>query len=288
MSTATEQAHAFTLAGTQLTGTDVYGCLWTVETIDGWFDGADIRTDSTPKAGQDGNWLGTPLRSGLHPVLRGKVFAPSTTALELAARRLSAILTSVTGTLSGISDAGEYTTTVQLADRPLFQPLSDIAAVWQLSLESTDPRLYGTALFYSTNLGTTGGGTGLPYPLAYPLDYGLAPGVVPGTLFLPNTGTISYPPRLRIDGPVTNPIVTLAETGDWVKYTGTIPDGSHLDLDAATRRVLLNGSVSHDYLVTYSGSWLAVPVGGGSLTWTADTADANALLSVWAYQGAWI
>ena len=38
--------------------------------------------------------------------------------------------------------------------------------------------------------------------------------------------------------------------------------------------------------VTYTGNWLAVPVGGGSLTYSADDADPAAVLSVWSNEGA--
>jgi hypothetical protein len=287
--TSTDQFHAFTLAGTQLTGTDETGCRWTVETVNGWFDGAELRTDSQPRTGQDGAWVGRPFLSSRVITLRGKVFAPTTTALEQAARRLSAILpTGSRNVLNGLSGAGDYSATVWSADRPLFQPLSDTAAAWQVSVESDDPLLYGPIVFGSTALGSTAGGAGLTYPLTYPLDYGIIAGVIPGALTIPNDGTASYLPRLRIDGPVTNPIVTLADTGDWIRYGGTIPVSSWLDIDCTSRRVLLNGQVSHRHLITFQGAWLAVPVGGASITWTADTADPAAALSVWGYQGAWI
>jgi hypothetical protein len=280
--------YTFTIDGTPLTGTDGFGCEWHCEVADGWLTGAAVRVDVQARMQQDGDWRGRGFRGGRSIVLRGTVVCPDEVATDAAARRLGAVLADGTfGTLEGVGPLVTATTQVQLNDTPAFELLTERVAAWQLALASAEPHLYGGALFYSTNLGSTAGGTGLPYPLAYPLSYGVAAGVLPGTLFLPNTGTVSYQPRLRIDGPVTNPIVTLAETGDWVRYGGAIPAGSWLDIDAATRNVMLNGSVSHEYLVTYSGAWLAVPVGGGSVTWTADTADAAALLSVWAYEGAW-
>lgn len=287
--TSTEQFHAFTLAGTQLTGRDLYGCLWTVEAVNGWFDGAEVRTDSTARMGQDGSWVGRPFRNGRQFTLRGKVYAPTTTALEQAARRLSGVMPGgATATLSGASAAGQFTSTVTVADRPLFQPVSDLAAAWQVGLESEDPLLYGPSVFASTALAATGGGAGLVYPLTYPLTYGAPAGVIPGALTIPNNGTTSYLPRLRVDGPVPNPVVTLADTGDWIRYGGTVPAGSWLDIDCATRKVLLNGQVSVRHLITWQGMWLAIPVGGGSITWTADAADPAAALSVWGYEGAWI
>jgi hypothetical protein len=121
------------------------------------------------------------------------------------------------------------------------------------------------------------------------LNYGVPPGVTPGALTLSNTGAVSYFPRLRINGPVTNPVVTLVETGDWVRYNAVLPAGQHLDINwTVPRRVTIGDNpVSVRNLITYSGNWLAVPSGGGSLSYSADTADPAATLSVWSYQGAW-
>jgi hypothetical protein len=125
--------------------------------------------------------------------------------------------------------------------------------------------------------------------LAYPLDYGVPPGVTPGAITLPNAGTASYHPRLRIDGGVTNPRISLAETGDLIAINYTIPDGQWVDINAGKpREVLLNGLVSLRNVTTYVGNWCAVPVGGGSLSWTADGFTANHSLSAWGYEGAWV
>jgi hypothetical protein len=99
-----------------------------------------------------------------------------------------------------------------------------------------------------------------------------------------NAGTAPYWPRLRVDGPVTNPVVTLVESGAWVRFTGSLLAGQWLDLDMVNRRVLLQGQVSVRQNVSSSGDWLSVPPGGGSVTWSADTADPAALLSVWGYE----
>ena len=124
--------------------------------------------------------------------------------------------------------------------------------------------------------------------MAFPLDFGVPAGVTPGALSLTNDGTASYYPRLRIDGPVPNPVVSLAETGDQIAYSGTVAAGQWLDIDCSRRRVLLNGQVSVRHLVSAVGNWCAVPIGGGSLSWTADAADPAATLSAWAYEGAWL
>jgi hypothetical protein len=105
---------------------------------------------------------------------------------------------------------------------------------------------------------------------------------------VPNVGTATYWPVLRIDGPVINPVVTVNETGDWVRINRTVLAGQWLDIDAANRRVMLNGSVSLAGAVTYSGRWLGIPPGGASLSWNADTADAAARLTINGFEGAYL
>ena len=79
----------------------------------------------------------------------------------------------------------------------------------------------------------------------------------------------------------------MAETGAWVRLNGTIPAGQYVDLLMADRKVLLHGDISiRHWPVTYSGDWLAIPVGGGSVAWTDDGGDPAAKLSVWGYEGA--
>jgi hypothetical protein len=157
------------------------------------------------------------------------------------------------------------------------------------AVTACDPLLYGPQVFAQTSLAATSAGTGLVYPLAYPLDYGVPAGVTPGAITVANSGTASYFPRLRIDGPVTNPVVSLVETGDQIRFRGTIAAGQHLDINWGTpRRVTLgDNAVNQRHKVSYTGNWLAVPVGGGSISYTADDADPAALLSVWSYEGAW-
>lgn len=164
---------------------------------------------------------------------------------------------------------------------------------WSFTVTAVDPLVYGPLEFGQATLASSGGGAGLTYPLTYPLDYGVAPGATPGVVQVANAGTASYFPRIQIDGPVTNPRITLAETGDQLAFSGSIAAGQFLDFDCARRRVVLSSRANPDAAVSmrhktsFVGAWLAVPVGGGSISWTADTADPASSLSVWSYEGAW-
>jgi Phage tail protein len=257
-------------------------------TLTGWMDGAPVAPGLVDKAQQAGGWDATGFLRPREVTLSGGVVQPDHAAAMAVADALTSLTPQARYELTVDDSAvGPRSATVRLTSSPVLTWLNARAFVYEVSVTAPDPLKYGPPTFASTTLAVTGGGAGLIYPLAYPLDYGQVPGVIPGAVSLANVGTAGYWPRLRIDGPVPNPTVSLVETGDWVHFEGTVGAGQWLDIDCANRRVLLNGQVSVRAAVSSSGSWLAVPPGGGSVSWTADAADPAASLGVWGYQGAW-
>lgn len=275
--------HEFAYAGWS-TGVDVNGVEWTLEKSTGWDEGTGVRTAREVRAQQDGEWAATPYRAAREVTLQGKAFAPSHEALTASGRAFAGL--PLGDVLTGVTDGVALSGAATLLDGPRFEHAFVTHAVWQLALVMPDPLLYGHPSFGQTTLAAASGGAGLTYPLTYPRDYGTPPGVTPGSVFAANVGTATYWPTLRIDGPVPNPVVQLAETGDWIRYGGTLSAPQWLDIDCATRSVLLNGQVSVRHLVTASGAWLAIHPGGGSVVWSGDSADPAATLSVWSYEGA--
>jgi Phage tail protein len=258
-------------------------------TLKGWTDGAPVAPGMVDKAQQDGGWDGTGFLRPRAVTLSGDVLAASRADALSVADELTSLIPQASYQLTVEDDpaVGARSAMVRVTTAPVMSWRSAVSFAYEVTVTAPDPLKYGAPTFASTTLAVTGGGTGLTYPLAYPLDYGQVPGVIPGAVSLANDGTAAYWPRLRIDGPVPNPTISLVETGDWVHFEGTVGAGQWLDIDCANRRVLLNGQVSVRAAVSSSGSWLAVPPGGGSVSWTADAADPAATLSVWGYQGAW-
>lgn len=250
-------------------------------------DSAPIRSSLDDKAQQDGQWDASSFYSGRPIELQGvceEASDVSAQALTDGLRALSKSLTQYTVT----SDAkGTRSAMVRIQT---FEPewLDGRTFTYTLTCVAPDPLLYGPEAFSQTTLASVAGGDGLPFPMVFPMDFGVPAGVTPGAISLPNGGTASYFPRIRIDGPVTNPVVSMLETGDTVRFGGTVAAGQHLDINWGTpRRVTLgDNAVNMRHKVTYTGNWLAVPVGGGSLSYSADDADPAAVLSVWSYEGA--
>jgi len=256
-----------------------------VADLPGWDDAPAIRDGLTSKAQQDGAWDGTGFDDARVVNLSGLVDEATPQAAyavlyQLAALRPQSVheLVVVNAAIGSLSAMVRVTVGV----KPVW--IDDTAFEYTLTVTAPDPLKYGPPTFATATLSTSTPGAGLTYPRAYPLDYGIAPGVTPGAVSVANAGTASYWPRLRILGPVVNPVVTLVESGAWVRYAGSLLAGQWLDLDMANRRVLLQGQVSVRQSVSSAGDWLSVPPGGGSVTWGADGSGPAALLSVWAYE----
>ena len=255
--------------------------------VTGW-GAPPIRLSVEDKSQQDGGWDAAPLYSSRVVTLEGVVDQPSHFAAMAVADALTSLSLRTLHELVIDNEAvGPRSSFVRVEVGADPEWLSPECFTYTLQLRAPDPLKYGPATFGATTLAASAGGTGLLYPLSYPLDYGLAPGVTPGALDLPNAGTASYFPRLRIDGAVTNPVVTLVETGAQIRYAGTVAAGQWLDIDCARRRVLLNGVVSMRHKVSFVGAWPTVPVGGGTLSWSADSYGSSHQLSSWAFEGAW-
>lgn len=258
-----------------------------VEKLSGWWDGAQARSALTARAQQDGAWDATGL-SGARVisvegfVARGTATDAASTAAELTSLHPRSAYDFVVD-----SDAvGTMSSTVRVTGAPVVDWVDDFSFTYTVQVTAPDPLKYGPEAYASTGLSGVAG-TGFQWPLAWPLNWGVPAGQTPGSIPVPNAGTAAYWPTIRIDGPVDTPVITLNETGDWVRFGGTLLAGQYLDIDCASRRVLLNGQVSQAPKVTFSGRFLAVPVGGGSLSWNANSADPAALLSVTAREGAW-
>lgn len=275
----------FTLGGLLLDRDDS-GSYRVVEGAAGWDDSPEVVGSFPQRVGQDGAW-DAPGYFGPRTVqVDGFVSEPSRAAARSFADQLTALAGVGAVWLSVAGDVGTRAAFVRVSSGAVLEWVSGASFRYSVTVVARDPLKYGAARYGTAKLNGAVG-TGLAYPLVYPRDYGVPAGQAPGAVSVANSGTAAYWPRLRIDGPVSNPVVTLPETGDWVRFNGSLLAGQWLDFDLANRRVLLNGQVSLRQFVSSSGRWLAVPVGGGSVSWAADAYSAAATLSVWSYEGAW-
>lgn len=270
--------------GWEFIGTSPGGGRWSVKRFDDWVTRTE-RRDRTPRANTDGDWPAKGSAEGALYTFSGlAVYADPVQAAQerLAVKALGGHELSE---LTVTDAAGSLTAYVEV-DRISVAPVTDTMLAFTITVHAPDPLLYGPQTYDSTSLGGVSG-AGRVWPRVWPRDWGVPEGETPGSVSLRNDGTATYWPTLRIDGPVANPVVTVNETGDWVRINRTITAGQWLDIDCGERSVLLNGQISLAGNVTYSGSWLGIPKGGASMSFNDDGAAAAALLGINGFEGAY-
>jgi hypothetical protein len=279
---------SISLDGFPLTGTTPGGGKIRVTGFDGWY-AKGLTRNRQARAQQDGAWpsMGSANPTGM-TITGYATYNDAASAKTDARAMLTLCGRGSTSELTVVDDFGIGTRFVEL-DSIIIPPVRDAMLSFTIMVTATDPLVYGPGVFGTASLAAIAGGAGLTYPLTFPLDYGVPPGVTPGAVSVANAGTASYFPRLRINGPVTNPVVSLVETGDSVRFNGFVGAGQHLDINwGVPRRVTIGDNpVSMRHKVSYVGNFLAVPVGGGSIAYSADDADPAAIADVWSYEGAW-
>lgn len=271
--------------GFDLTGTSPLGGRFVVVGVQGWHQVTN-RRQRAEKAQQAGAWESTGFASSLPITVTG--IATYASDVSAAQERRTLLALGGRGSVElTVTDPLNTGTRIVETDSFTVSPVRDRMFSYTLVVTACDPLLYGPPVFQQVAPASVAGGTGRVWPRVWPRDWGVPAGVTPGSITLANAGTASYLPRVRIDGPITNPVVTLNETGDTIRFNGSIDAGQWLDIDCARRRVLLNGGASRRYAVATSGSWLAVPVGGGSASLGADSVGSSTLMSIWSYESAW-
>lgn len=181
---------------------------------------------------------------------------------------------------------GGVTTTVygSISNRDISTDLAYLVGFAQATVEVTceDARRLGAALSSTTQLPSSTGG--LAWPLTWPLTW--TGTQVTGECTLTNPGNAVGPLSLRINGPVSGPMVTCAGSSMIFRYAGSVAAGDWLDVDMEARTVLYNGQASRASLVTSRG-WFGFPPGDMTVGFNADSYDPAASLTVTA-SPAWI
>ncbi len=139
-------------------------------------------------------------------------------------------------------------------------------ALVDVQLTAPDPFLYGPSTTSTTTFAALAGGLefdlftdGAGADLGY-LDFG-APSVT-GRMTLSNPGTAPAWPQFRVDGPA--PVggfeIICVSSGRTIRYTGTVPAGSHVEIDSALGTATLDDVADRGGQLT-SRDWFPVPAG---------------------------
>jgi len=110
----------------------------------------------------------------------------------------------------------------------------------------------------------------IPFKLSNPFIESTFPKVHVGNGVLVNDGTIETPLQIKIQGPVTDPVITIGN--QQLKYIGSLTSTDIVEIDTEKMTVKFNGK---NALANYSGEFPKLPPGetqvtvsGGTVTFT--------------------
>lgn len=265
----------------------VSGATFTVDrsAFAGW-DGVASTVRVSQKPRSDGALAGRGYRQARHVSLGGLIKAPSEAAMWAARDQLNAA-TSLDETVLSLTGADRTRwLRVSREDEVLIAFLSPTVARWSVQLVAPDPRKFGAVLTGSTGLAVSSGGLTVPLSVPFSIDSTVTAGQV--SLF--NAGNVAGPVLLRIDAPVTAPVVThvSAVTSPRALVFSSslvLGAGRWVDVDMEARTVLENGQSSRNGWVTSRG-WSRFEPGWNTWSLAAGAYDAGTTLTVTATE-AW-
>lgn len=154
---------------------------------------------------------------------------------------------------------------------------------FQLALVCADPRFYSQTLNSVSATGTVST-TGASFPWAFPVSFGGGTGGT-ASAAVSNAGNMTTPPLFHITGPVTNPRLTLYETGEslYVDNLTLATSGDTLDIDIWNRTAVVN-SVTNVYShIRFPDSvwWLLQPGANTVQLWASSSSAGVSLQAQW-------
>lgn len=242
----------------------------------GW-DGSpasSATTTVTQKPRGPGAWLSPRNFTQRSVTLNGSLEAPDPTTLQTAIEELVASVTLSDTVLT--LQRGNTTRSLICCrdDEVLLTDVTDTLVNWSIQLVAADPRKFATAQTGSCALPFTSGGTPVPTPVPTPLVSTDSP----GTIQLTSPGNATGAVVVRVDGPVSGPIITHAGSGLQLAFASSLVlmAGEWLEIDMEAQTALANGQSSRNAYIEYSTTgfgWSGFEPGAN--LWRVDSASYN-------------
>lgn len=262
-----------------VTAYETSGVQWSTEIMGGLGStGSSISPVSKPR--QSGSWAGDAFSSARHIVLSGLIQAPTQDLLIDAKNRLIDASSLATTSLIVTEAASTWTSFVRRNDEVIFTYVTDVVAIWSVQFVALDPRKFGATLTGSTLLPMTSGGLTVPFTVPFAINST----VVSGQVALTNPGNTTGPVIIRIDGPVTAPIVThRGPSGVPLVYSSSLvlAAGEWLMVDMDARTALGNGQASRAGYTTSRG-WFGFDPGVNVFAFSSPVYNAASSMTVFA------
>jgi hypothetical protein len=260
------------LDGLGLTASYDDGSQILMETFEGWGSPAStINPQQKPRA--NGVWAGDAFLGERPMSMNGTITAPSIEVAEAAKDRLIAAVSLSAVPMIVTQGTLVRSLMVRRSGAVIVNDIGDdgTSLEWSIQIIATDPRkTAAVALTGTTGLPMSSGGLTVPFTV----PFAIASTVVSGQVNLTNPGNIAGKVVLRIDGPVTAPVVTHVSSGKSIVFSAslTIPAGNYVLIDMESHQVLENGTASRNGWVTGRG-WSSFQPGDN--TWAFSAAAHN-------------
>lgn len=164
---------------------------------------------------------------------------------------------------------------------PIDVPYSFHKASVKVELTAPDPLIYA-ASSSSASAGLPNPTAGVTFPVTWPMSFGSSSG---GSLALSNTGNWPTPLTFTIQGPCTNPWVSMG--GAKLTFNITLGSSDTLTVDTGAHTVTLNGTANRYNTLAVGSQWFVAPVGSSTVNFgSGDATQVTATCTV-TYSSAW-
>lgn len=156
-------------------------------------------------------------------------------------------------------------------------------AIFSVSIVAPDPRIYSTDTYNASVAFPTSTG-GMSWPAVWPATWDAV--TVTGEMSLSNDGTETAWPTYRIDGPVAEPVIVNADTGQSMHFSITLGPGEWLTVDTGSHEVLGNGDPNASRRNVFHGDWFGLAPGSTTVRFNGASGVGSTLSASW--RSTWI
>lgn len=270
-------------SGIVLGEADAFGVDWLCDSDDPWSPGPAIRAVTGERATDHGSWDASEFYASRTWAFSGIAKCGDHQALHEAKQRFMSTI-GIGLDVRFIEPGFDRTARFRRDGAPLWAELTPNTAQFSASLWAADPRAYSTALHTASTPFPSSTG-GLTWPATWPATWDAT--VVDGTMSLPNAGTEIAWPVFRIDGPVTQPVIVNADTGDSMHIDLTLGAGEWVIVDTSSHQVLANGDPNASRRDRFFGTWWGLEPGANTSVFFGAAAGTGAQLSA-SWHDVWI
>jgi phage-related protein len=152
----------------------------------------------------------------------------------------------------------------------------------QVDFFCPDPNYYDNNL--QTSVMQISAALGRTYNKTFNYTYGGGSATV--TTTISNIGWATTYPIIRINGPITNPVVGNSTSGDTLYFSGTYSALDLLEIDLYNQLITLNGAPARNLLI--SGTWFDAPPGNSNFFFTGTSTLAGTTQATVSWYSAYI